>query len=63
MYISEFVEVDRENKAVRFFSNDWIEVDDIDAWIAAFWDAARDVAFEIGGDASHIERIAFNKVT
>ena len=62
-YISEYVEVNETEKSVRFFGEEWIEVEDLDVWIASFWDAARDIACQINGCASVIERHAFNQVT
>lgn len=62
-YISEYVEVNEIEKSVRFSGGEWIEVEDLDAWIASFWDAAIDIARQIEGCASVIERHAFNQVT
>ncbi|WP_028664901.1 hypothetical protein [Runella zeae] len=60
--ISEYVLVDETMNSVKFFGDeDWIEVEDLDAWIAAFWDACRDVAMEFNGCSSILEREAFSQ--
>ncbi|MEA5402651.1 hypothetical protein VB776_06980 [Arcicella sp. DC2W] len=61
--ISEYVDVNEIDRTVHFFGReDWIEVDDLNAWISAFWDEARDIAMSING-SSEIERIAFDRIT
>lgn len=62
--ISEYVQVDVDEKSVNFILDDaWIQVEDLDAWMAAFWDEVRDIAMEFQGCSSIIEREAFNRVT
>ncbi|MFN3381419.1 MAG: hypothetical protein ACK41O_18310 [Runella zeae] len=62
--ISEYVQVDETTNSVNFFGNeDWIEVEDLDAWIEAFWNACLDVAIQFNGCSSIIEGAAFKRLT
>lgn len=63
-YILEYVEVDELSKTVKFFGSEKrIEVDDLDVGLSAFYSECNDVAMEINGCSSLIEKTAFNRVT
>ena len=63
-FISDFVQVDDLSKKVTIYARpNWIEVEDLEAWIAAFYDAVRDVSSEIEGPFWEIESLAFDRVT
>lgn len=67
-YISEYVQIEEstsDSGKVKFFGEEreWIDVADLNAWIAAFWDACRDIAAEVGGDSASIESEAFLRTT
>jgi hypothetical protein len=62
-YISEHVEVCEDKSAVRFSGGAWIEVEDLGAWISAFWDAVRNNAFKYANNYYLIEKHAFNAVS